>query len=190
MSQAPQNTRRATAETTPAAGGDLRPQVADIASKAAKTRDDVVDLAGTATDLASAALDQGRNLLGSARDQATSYADRRKNETAETVVDLARSLRDAKGSFEGRENIQAFVDTAADGLEQLAGTIRDRSFQEIYGEVEAFARKRPVAVGAASVLAGFLLARFIKSSATGMAEAASRASGGQVRQQPAARARA
>jgi len=174
MSQAPQSgTRSAGGDTS--SGGNLKPQVTDIAEKVAKTREDVVDLAGTASNLAGAALDQGRNLIGSAREQATSYADRRKDEAAESVASLASSLRNTGDAFEGRDNIKAFVGSAADGLEQLAESIRERSFQEIYDDVETFARNRPVAVGAVSVVAGFLLARFIKSSAEGMSAAGARA---------------
>jgi ElaB/YqjD/DUF883 family membrane-anchored ribosome-binding protein len=174
MSQGPQSgTRSAGGDTS--VGANLKPQVSDIAEKVAKTREDVVGLAGTASNLAGAALDQGRNLLDNARDQATSYADRRKDEAAESVASLASSLRNTGEAFEGRENIQAFVESAADGLEQLADSIRERSFQEIYDEVETFARNRPVAVGAATVVAGFLLARFIKSSAEGMSESGARA---------------
>jgi ElaB/YqjD/DUF883 family membrane-anchored ribosome-binding protein len=187
MSQGPQSGRRTTAGDAPTGGGDLRPQVGDIAEKVAKTREDVVDLAGTASNLAGAALDQGRNLLGTARDQATTYVDRRKDEAADSVASLAESLRNSGEAFEGRESIQAFVESAADGLEQLADNIRERSFTELYGEVETFARNRPVAVGAVSLVAGFLLARFVKSSAEGMAGSGARAAAARGPGRPAPR---
>jgi ElaB/YqjD/DUF883 family membrane-anchored ribosome-binding protein len=190
MSQALQSGGRSTAGSPASAGDTLSPKVADVAQKAAKTRDDAVDLAGTASDLAGAALDQGRTLLSSARDQATTYADRRKDDAAESVASFATSLRKSGEAFEDQENIRAFVESAADGLEQLAGTIRERSFQEIYDDVETFARNRPVAVGAVSLLAGFLLARFIKSSAQGMAEAGARAAAARGGNRTAGRASA
>jgi hypothetical protein len=62
------------------------------------------------------------------------------------------------------------VGTAADGLEQLATGLRERSFGDIYGDVEAMARRQPVTFAAGAAIAGFLLARFIKSSAEEMAE--------------------
>lgn len=177
MVEGSQNGRPA-AKDASAGGDNLGPQVADLAKKAAATRDDAVDLASAATDLAGAALDQGRHLLGTAREQATSFADRRKDDAAQSVADLATSLRSTGDAFEGRQNIQAFVGSAADGLEQLANSIRDRSFIELYGEAERYARDRPVAVGAVTLVAGFLLARFIKSSAEGMTEAHQRAAAG------------
>lgn len=182
MAEGSQNTQRAASTTVSGAGDVLTSQVADVAQKAAAARDDAIGLAGAATDLAGAALEQGRALLGGAREQATGFADLQKDQAAQSVADLATSLRSTGETFEGRPNIQAFVGSAADGLESLADSIRDRSFLELYGEAERFARERPVAVGTGALIAGFLLARFIKSSADGLANAgktaaANRASG-------------
>jgi hypothetical protein len=175
MAEASQNGQRSLQEAAPAAGDKLAPQVAEVAQKAAAARDDALGLAGAATDLAGVALEQGRNLLGTAREQATGFADRQKDQAAQSVTDLATSLRSTGDTFDGRPNIQAFVGSAADGLEALADSIRERSFLELYGEAERFARERPVAVGAGAVVAGFLLARFIKSSAEGLSAAGNRA---------------
>lgn len=131
--------------------------------------------AGVAEDLRAAALDQGRRLLDDAKRQATSYADDRKNEAARSVSDIAASLRETGRSFEDRPNIRAFVGNAADGLDQLAEGLRERSFAELYGEAEAYARRSPVVVGAVAVVAGFLLARFIKSSADELSESSAAA---------------
>jgi hypothetical protein len=182
MAEGSQNGQRAAAPAVSGASEALGSQVADVAQKAAAARDDAIGLAGAATDLAGAALEQGRALLGGAREQATGFADLQKNQAAQSVADLATSLRSTGETFEGRPNIQAFVGSAADGLESLADSIRDRSFIELYGEAERFARERPVAVGTGALIAGFLLARFIKSSADGLATAgktaaANRASG-------------
>lgn len=117
--------------------------------------------------IANVALERGRHFIDSARDQATGYVDRRKDDMAQSVTDLAHSLRESCRSFDDRPNIQAFVDSAAEGLEQFADEIRTRSFGEIFDEVESVMRRRPAAVAATTFAAGFLLARFIKSSAEG-----------------------
>lgn len=122
------------------------------------------DIKGVATDIAGAAAEQGRQFLASARSQATGFADDRKNDAAQSIADLASSLRESGQTFGDRPHIQSFVGSAAEGLEQLADGIRQRSFAEIYADVETFARARPLAVGVATVAAGFLLARFIKST--------------------------
>src|SRR5687768_826276 len=80
-------------------------------------RDDVGDMAGEA-------LERGRFFIDSAREQASDYAGRRKDDIAQSVADFATSLRDSTHSFDERPNIRAVVDSAADGLEQLADSIR------------------------------------------------------------------
>jgi hypothetical protein len=121
-------------------------------------KDDVSGMAG-------AAVERGRYFIDSAREQATDYAGRRKDDIAQSVADFATSLRESTHSFDERPNIRAVVDSAADGLEQLAGSIRDRSFSDIFNDFESVVRRRPATVAAVSVAIGFLTARFIKSTA-------------------------
>jgi hypothetical protein len=128
----------------------------------AETWDSVKD---DVTGLASEAAERGRSFVESAMGQATDYVDRRKGDAAQSVEDIATSLRESGRAFDDRPNIKAFVDVAADGLEQLADSIRGREFADIYADIEEAARRRPVAVAAVSTIAGFMLARFLKSSA-------------------------
>ncbi len=123
------------------------------------------DVTGAASEAAAAATDRGREFIASARDQAAGYVDRRKDSAAQSVEDIASSLRESGSAFDDRPNVKAFVDSAAEGLESLAEEIRDRSFAELYADVEEFARRRPTAFAAAAGIAGFMLARFLKSSA-------------------------
>lgn len=117
------------------------------------------------TDIAGAAVERGRTFLDSARSQATDYVGLRKESAAQSVADVASALREATRPFEDRPQIRAFVDSAAEGLDQLADSIRERSVAEIYEDIEEVMRRRPAVVAAASLVAGFFLARFIKSSA-------------------------
>ncbi|MCB8821665.1 hypothetical protein [Microvirga rosea] len=121
-------------------------------------------------DIADAAVEQGWHFIDAAREQATDYADRRKSDVAQSVADFATSLRESTRSFDSRPNIQAVVDSAAEGLEHLADSIRDRSFADIFNDVENVARQRPATVAAVSVAIGFLAARFIKSTAEDLRE--------------------
>ncbi|WP_421020704.1 hypothetical protein, partial [Klebsiella pneumoniae] len=52
------------------------------------------------SQIADVAVEQGRTLLGSAKDQATGLLDHRKDAVAESVVGLAQSLREATKEFE------------------------------------------------------------------------------------------
>jgi hypothetical protein len=121
-------------------------------------RDDVSDMVG-------AAAGRGRDFLNSARGQATDYVGRRKDDIAQSVTDVASSLRETGATFEDRPHIKAFVDSAADGLEQFAESIREKSFGDIYDDIETVMRRRPATAAAASLAAGFLFARFLKASA-------------------------
>ena len=121
--------------------------------------------------IASEAVERGRTFVDSAKAQATDYVDRRKNDAAQSVADFASSVRETRRSFEDRPNIAAFFDSAAEGLDQLAETIRERSFVEMFNEAEVVMRRRPTLVAAAGLTTGFLFARFIKASAQDLREA-------------------
>jgi ElaB/YqjD/DUF883 family membrane-anchored ribosome-binding protein len=122
-------------------------------------------LKGDVGDIAGAAVERSRYFIDSAREQATDYVDRRKDDVAQSVADFATTLRESTHNFDERPNIRAVVDTAAEGLEQLADSIRDRSFADFFNEFEDVVRRRPATVAAVSVAVGFLAARFIKSTA-------------------------
>jgi hypothetical protein len=131
-------------------------------------------LKGDVGDMAGAAMDQGRHILDSAREQATGYVDQRKDDVAQSVVNLANSLRESGSAFEDKQQIRALVEGAAGGLEQLAEGIRSRSLGDVLGDVEDLVRRRPAAAAVATMAAGFLIARFVKASAN------SSRSGGQM----------
>ena len=149
---------------------EIEPAAIEPAALADEAPGIASEVKAVAGDLKAAAFEQSRQLFEGARQQATSYADERKNDAADSVSGIASSLRETGKTFGERPNIQAFVDSAADGLEQLASGLRERSFTELYGEAEAYARRSPVTVGIVAAAAGFLLARFIKSSADEMSE--------------------
>lgn len=125
-------------------------------------------LRGDVGEMAGAAVERGRYFIDSAREQATDYAGRRKDDIAQSVADFATSLRDSTHSFDDRPNIRAVVDSAADGLEQLAGSIRERTFSDFFNDFEDVVRRRPATAAAVSVAIGFLTARFLKSTAEDM----------------------
>lgn len=122
--------------------------------------------------LANAAVARGLSFVDAAKGQAQDYAEQRKGDAARSVGDLAKVLRESGKGFEDRPNIRAVMDSAAEGLDGLAGTIRDRSFAELYADAERVARARPAAVAVAGAVAGFLVARFVKASSDSLREAA------------------
>ena len=123
------------------------------------------DARDAAQETAEEARDAGYAFVNSARDRAADYVERRKESAVQSIDDVAHTLRESSQGFDDRPNIRLFVDSAADGLENLADEIRERSFVEVYSDLEQFARRRPTLFATAAGVAGFMLARFLKSSA-------------------------
>ncbi|MGJ3265030.1 MAG: hypothetical protein ACFE0R_17530 [Salinarimonas sp.] len=134
-----------------------------------RARADWDDLKREASDAARETADDAREagyaFVHGARDRASDYLERRKESAVQSIDDVAHTLRESSETFDDRPNLRLFVDSAADGLENLAEEIRDRSFIEVYADVEQFARRRPALFAGAAGVAGFMLARFLKSSA-------------------------
>lgn len=121
-------------------------------------------LKGDVNDAGRAAVAQGLGFVDAAKAQAVDYAVQRKGDAAQSVADLANSLRDSGRTLDDRPNLRAVFDSAAEGLDGLASSIRERSFADLYADLEAVARRRPAAFVAASAVAGFLVARFVRAS--------------------------
>jgi hypothetical protein len=121
-------------------------------------------LQGDVEGLADVAAERGRGLLDAARLQAQTYVEQRKSDAAQSVHDLAQTIRSSGRDLGDKPNVRAFFDSAADGLEQLGSSIERRSLGEFYSEAESFARRAPVAVAVGTFVAGLIAARFIKSS--------------------------
>src|SRR3712207_9248829 len=77
-------------------------------------------LRGDLSEMAGAAVERGRYFIDSAREQATDYVDRRKDDIAQSVADFATSLRESTHSFDQRPQIRVAGHSAAEGVEQLA----------------------------------------------------------------------
>ena len=121
-------------------------------------------LQGDVEGLADVAAERGRGLLDAARLQAQTYVEQRKGDAAQSVHDLAQTIRNSGRELGDKPNVRAFFDSAADGLEQLGTSIGRRSLGDFYSEAESFARRAPVAVAVGTFVAGLIAARFIKSS--------------------------
>ncbi|UMY18101.1 hypothetical protein MMB17_01725 [Methylobacterium organophilum] len=125
---------------------------------------DLQDVKHEVEDLADTAVERGLGFAAALRSNAISYAEGKKGEASQSVASVAASLRDSGKSFEDKPNLKAFFDTAAEGLDDLAGSIERRSFADLYTEAETYARRAPVTVAVATFAAGFLLSRFVKAT--------------------------
>ena len=80
--------------------------------------------------------------------------------------DFAGVLRKAAREMDGgrQSSVSRLAESAADGLEQFSGTLRNKDLNALMHDVESFARRQPVAFFGAAIAAGFLAVRFLKSS--------------------------
>ena len=102
---------------------------------------------------------------GAVMDQARHLAEEQKAATADNVVRLSRAVHGAADQL-GQELPQAsgYIHSAADRLQSISKTLRERSVEDMVAGLGNFARRQPVAAFAGALLAGFALSRFLKSS--------------------------
>jgi hypothetical protein len=146
-------------------GAELKSEAQRVASElgtqGAKVVEDVKaakdELSSAAAAKAEALAEQGKQ-VGYERGAGLADATRRAaDDLEETSPEIARHIR-----------------TAADSIESVANSLRERSVGELMQDASGFARQQPVAFFGAAVIAGFAIARFAKSSASGVAPASGR----------------
>lgn len=100
------------------------------------------------------------------RHRARSAATDQKNAAAGRMEGIAHALRTASDDLQnqGQPTIAEYSRHMAEGLESMAESLGRRDVDDLVGSVEDFARARPVAFLGGAVVAGFALARFMKSS--------------------------
>ncbi len=116
-------------------------------------------------------VDQAQEQVGQAVDQAkqtaTSQVATQKDRAAQALVPIAQALRQTGQELRGREQatIAEYVDTAAQQVERFYAFLHEHDVNQIVGEVERFARRRPGLFLGSTFALGLLGSRFLKSSA-------------------------
>lgn len=113
-----------------------------------------------------AAKDQAGAVWNDTKETARSMIGEQKHAAASGIGDFATALRRAAREMDGsgQSTVCRLANSAADGLEQVSGTLRNRDVNALVRDVERFARRQPVAFFGAAIAAGFLAVRFLKSS--------------------------
>lgn len=137
----------------------------DAAAKAKTTAASTVD---SLKDQASQAADTARGTLNTiateARGRINDMVDQQKTAGADQLSGLAKAAQSAAGDLRDTSpQVARLVSDAASSVDRFAGDLRGRDIGDVLGQVAGFARQQPVAFFAGSVLAGLLLARFLKS---------------------------
>jgi len=133
-----------------------------------------------ASDAMSKAGDVAQQAAGQARQAASSLADTASEKIngvmgtqlasgADFVKNLAMAAKEAANHLDrGNPQFAGMIRNAADAAEQFSGQIRDTSLEDMMHVTADFARRQPALFFGGAVAAGFLLARFAKSSSGGM----------------------
>ena len=172
-------THRAGAEPRSGGGNDAQGLMDLVKHELALLAKDVQTAAGEIRAQLAAAAEgaksQAAGLADTAKSQARGVVDEQKNFAAERVGGIARVAHRTAEQLEGELPLAAsYVREAGAGIEGIAGAIREQNVEELLAALEDFAEHRPATAFVVSMLAGFALARFVKSSAADEAASAAR----------------
>ena len=129
----------------------------------------------------SSAGDEGRTLTSEARQVASDLADRAtrsaerqfaggKERAAEAVGQLAEALRHTGETMSSGTEMPAlkeYLGRAASQADGLSDYLRENSLTDMVGDVERFARRKPVLFVGGALLIGLVGSRFLRSSQSG-----------------------
>jgi len=153
-------------ELPPAQG--VKAQAQDLAQGA---KDQVKNLASDAKDqaknLAGEAKEQVKDVANQARDHVQQLVGQQKDQAAERLGSLAEALREAGRKLNEGEKAGDFgqyADRAAQQVERLSGYLRENDLRGFVRDTEEFARRRPEVFLGGTLIAGLMLARFLKAS--------------------------
>ena len=139
--------------------------IADAKSAAASGLSTFKDQAAQAADTAKGTLN---SIASEARGRINSMVDQQKAAGADQLSGLAKAAQTAAGDLQDKSpQVARLIGDAASSVDRFAGDLRGRDVRDVLGQVAGFARQQPVAFFAGSVLAGLLLARFLKSESHG-----------------------
>lgn len=140
--------------------------VADAKANAASTLDTLKTHASEAADTARGTLS---GIASEARGRINDMVDQQKTAGADQLSGIAKAVQTAASDLQDKSpQVARLVGDAASSVDRFAGDLRNRDLRDVVDQVSGFARQQPVAFFAGSVIAGLLLARFLKSESRGV----------------------
>jgi hypothetical protein len=125
--------------------------------------------AGAIADKLAATKNDAQNALRDAaepvKESVQKALDEQKAAGANRIADLGNAVDSAADEI-GKELPQAapYIHSAAESLRSASSALRERSIEDLVTSFTTFAREQPASAFAGSLLAGFALSRFLKSS--------------------------
>jgi len=118
--------------------------------------------------LASDAKDGAKDVAKQARDHVQGLIGQQKEQAADRLGSLASALRDAGRKLnqdQAAGDVGQYADRAAGAVERLSKYLRQSDLGSLVRDTESFARRRPEVFLGGTIIAGLMLARFLKASA-------------------------
>jgi hypothetical protein len=154
------------ASVRPIASGSLTEKASAVAHG---MTDQASELAQNATRLvkeqAAELTDSAKGLASDTSEKLRSAVESQKTAGADYISGLAGAVRRAAGEFD-QEIPQAadYIRGAAGAIDDFSDALRRRDLSQLVREVQGFARSQPTAFLGATLVAGFAVVRFLKSS--------------------------
>src|SRR5688572_17020392 len=119
-----------------------------------------------AQEVAGQAQEKAQQAAGQAKDQVRTQVDTRSTQAGEQVSQQAGDIRTVAEKLreEGKDGPAKVAEQAADRIEKVGSYLQQSDADRILGDVEDFARQRPMAVIAGGVALGLVASRFLKAS--------------------------
>jgi uncharacterized protein YjbJ (UPF0337 family) len=165
-----QSNKPSSAQRTEQASGNLGGSLTEQASTVAHgITDQASSLAQHATrhvkEQAAELTDGAKGLASDASEKLRSSVETQKTAGADYISGLAGAVRRAAGEFD-QEIPQAanYIRGAAEAIDDFSDALRRRDLSQLVRDVQGFARSQPSAFLGATLVAGFAVVRFLKSS--------------------------
>lgn len=155
------------AKRTDVGGGQAATPVLDPNHELPPHQNLAQDAKEQAKSLASDAKEQAKDMANQARDHVQTLVGEQKDQAAERLQSLAGALREAGRKLnEGEQagDFGQYADRAAQQVERLSAYLRDSELRDFVRDTENFARRRPEVFLGGTLIAGLMLARFLKAS--------------------------
>ena len=105
-------------------------------------------------------------LMSKVKDGAISQLNTQKNRATDGIGSVAKAVREGSKNLrnEQHDTIAHYVDQAASQLDRFANAMRNRDVDDMFDDVQRFARRNAATFIGSAFAAGLLTARFFKSS--------------------------
>jgi hypothetical protein len=153
--------------------GGVQSQEADLQNPGANAGNGMPGLSSTvqgakesAANLAGQAKQYAGDMTLRAKDKGRSMFEQQKDVAADQLENVADALRRTSGELQQSTNPQVarYIDMSADQLENFGNRLRNKNLDSLLNDTQNLARRHPGAFLAGTMAAGFIIARFLKSS--------------------------